>query len=606
MKLNYLLAMPRVAVRIGVKYSFPIGIAYISSAMKQAGFSVRTLNPNHTEESIDTLLAKEISENNIDVVLTGGLSGQYHSVKNLIEAAKRVKPDIKVIVGGGLITAEPDIAMQALDYADFGIIGEGEVTIVELCNVLENNTAPDTVLGVVYKNSLEWKVNKPRAEIRDLDSLPFPDYDGFDMINYIKLPSETIFGVSGSETFFCLSARSCPYQCTFCFHTLGKKYRTRSVENVLSEIEWLQSKYGIEQILFLDELFAQNKERVRVFSNRLKEMNISWLGNFRIDQIDEELLEIIKHSTCRQMFFGLESVNNHILRSMRKNLTIDLIDKNLKMVYDAEIPFGCNLLFGDSEDTLETCRNNLAWNKSHPEYNVSLLNIAVFPGTHLYKRAVKEGKIEDRIQFLKDGCPPINVSKMTDTEYAILQQEILSAAAGLPLNNQTLLAFPSQTKHAAIFGNCRRCNALVSVDDALPLTTDYSYIYCPKCGAKHRSDFPKELQEILFDNLRILLEQNQKIAIWGIQPYTWAVFNNSEIFTSELITFIDNHQGKQLLKITQSEKEIFSPRILQTEQFDCVIFCYPHLFMNYVDLVKNQYPKVQKFIDILDLMYYSS
>jgi radical SAM superfamily enzyme YgiQ (UPF0313 family) len=606
MKFNYLLIMPRVAVKIGVKYSFPIGIAYISSAMKQAGFNIRTLNPNHTEESMDNILAREILGNNINVVLTGGLSGQYNSVKNVVDYAKMIKPDITTIVGGGLISAEPDIAMKALGNADFGVIGEGEITIVELCNALENNLALDGISGIIYRNfGGKLKLNKARSEINNIDDLLFPDYDGFDIKSYLKLPSETFFGASGGKTFFCLSARSCPYQCTFCFHTLGRKYRTRSIENVLDEIKLLHDKYDIQQIVLEDELFAQNKERVRIFSERMRYMNISWVGTFRIDQVDEELLEIIKKSTCKQMFFGLESVNNHILKSMRKNLTLEVIEKNLKMVYNAKIPFGGNLLFGDMEDTLETCRNNLAWYKAHPEYNVSLVNIVTYPGTTLYKYAVKEGKIKDKIQFLKDGCPIINISKMTDPEYAILQQEMLGLAAGFSLNNQKLLAFPPETKHAAISGNCRRCNAEVSVNDVLFLTTDYSYIYCPKCGAKHRSDLPKELQEILFDNMRILIEQKQTIAIWGIQPYTWDIFNNSAIFANESITFIDNNQGKQFLKITRRKKPVLSPQILQTEQFECVIFCYPHLYLNYADLVKNQYPKVKKFIDILDLMYFS-
>ena len=604
MKLNYLLVMPKIAVKIGVKYSFPIGIAYVSSVMKQSGFNVKTLNPNHSEESIDKILAREILENNIDVVLTGGLSGQYNSIKNVIAAAKKLKPSVKIIVGGGIISAEPDIAMQALEYADFGVIGEGEITIVELCKTLENNTSLDNISGIIYRieESGRYIINKLRPEISDLDGLPFPDYDGFDMETYLKFTSETFFGGSGDKTFFCLSARSCPYQCTFCFHTLGKKYRTRSIESVLDEIKLLHDKYKIEQIVFEDELFAHNKERVRIFSDKLKEMNIYWLGTFRIDEVDEELLEIIKNGTCKQMFFGLESVNNHILKSMRKNLTIEQIEKKLKMVYDAQIPFGGNLLFGDTEDTLETCRNNLAWYNTHSEYNLSLLNITVYPGTVLYGKAVKEGKIKDRIQFLKDGCPIINISKMTDSEYAILQQEILSAGIGFPLNNQKLLAFPPQTKHAAISGNCRKCSAEVSVNDVLLLTTDYSYIYCPKCGAKHRTDLPKELQKIFFNNLTILLEHKQKIAIWGVQPYTLEMFQNSEIFENDSITFIDSNHGKQSLKITKREKRIFPPQILRTEYFDCVIFCYPHLYLNYTDLVKNQYPGIQVFVDILDLM----
>ena len=138
-KLNILLVMPRFVRNLGEGYNFPLGIAYISSSLKKAGNNIFTLNLNHEQGKVQDILDKEIKEHNINILMTGCLSFQYISVKNIIESAKQIKPSITTIVGGGIITAEPEISMKALEFADIGIIGEGEETSCDLINAIANN-----------------------------------------------------------------------------------------------------------------------------------------------------------------------------------------------------------------------------------------------------------------------------------------------------------------------------------------------------------------------------------------------------------------------------------------------------------------------------------
>src|SRR3989344_2648696 len=138
-KLNYLVVMPRHVQNIGDGYSFPLGIPYISSSMKFTGHKVFTLNLNHREGNVLDILKKEIEENKIDVIATGGQSFQYVPIKEVLKATKEINNRIITIVGGGIITSDPETAMEALEYVDYGVIGEGEITICELCNALENN-----------------------------------------------------------------------------------------------------------------------------------------------------------------------------------------------------------------------------------------------------------------------------------------------------------------------------------------------------------------------------------------------------------------------------------------------------------------------------------
>ncbi len=135
-KLNCLLVMPLIACSAGTGYSLPLGIAYVSSSLKKAGFSVFTLNLNHRLENIREALEGEINVNDIDVVMTGGLSAQFNTLRPVLEIAKNFKGSVTTVVGGGIVTAEPEIAMEALEFADLGVIGEGELTVVELCSRL--------------------------------------------------------------------------------------------------------------------------------------------------------------------------------------------------------------------------------------------------------------------------------------------------------------------------------------------------------------------------------------------------------------------------------------------------------------------------------------
>jgi radical SAM superfamily enzyme YgiQ (UPF0313 family) len=228
-KLNYLIVMPRFIQNAGDGYSFPLGIAYISSAMKKHGLNVFTLNLNHCDGNIEKILHDEIENNNINVVLTGGLSFQYNTLKHIVDVVNDIDPDVKQIVGGGIITADPITAMTALEHVDFGVIGEGEITICELADVLENGTENfKDVNGIVYKD-VNYRITLPRKEIENLDEIPWPDYDGFNMEEYLKC-SPGISGLNSDHTVFMISSRSCPFSCTFCFHTVGKKYRVRSMD----------------------------------------------------------------------------------------------------------------------------------------------------------------------------------------------------------------------------------------------------------------------------------------------------------------------------------------------------------------------------------------
>ena len=600
-KLNFLLVMPRLVATIGEGYHFPLGIAYISAVMKQSGFNVFTLNLNHIEGVIDEIVNKKIVDFDIDVVMAGGLSGQYNSLKSIVDCVHYNFPKIQIIIGGGIITADPKVAMTALEYANIGVIGEGEETVVELCNVLQS--PPRTlaeISGIIYCSGGEWTQTKPRDEIKNLDLLPFPDYEGFELDKYLELSPAISNGINGGSSFSLISSRSCPYQCTFCFHTLGKKYRQRSMDNVTEEIKLLVEKYKIKHIKISDELFAREKERVRIIENFSKENAITWNASFRVDDVDEELIDILKNGNCTSMVFGLESADNRILKSMRKHITVEQIEKTLKMAYDADLPINGNFIFGDTEETIDTANATLDWFEKHEDYGILLDFIITFPGTYLYKYALQNGIIKDPVLFLREGCPHVNVSKMNDEEFSAIAKRVLKLSAKArweikEMKNVTV----NDMGRISFDGECIKCCTKQRFND-VPAFFTKDWTFCMYCGQKHEILLPVELINALIENLKAVLVKTTKIVLWGIIPSSYLLFENNDFFKNERIIFSDNSSVKQRIEI--HGKKIHSPDESFANEIDTAIYFHTPTYNVAKEKVKQRYPGIKYLYNACELL----
>ena len=199
-KLNVLFVVPRYETYgMPGHYVMPMGILCVSAYVKRADVAkVFTLNLNHVEGGEYEALAACIRSNGIDVMGVGGLSGEYRDVARMTEFARSIKPDITVVVGGGIVTADPLVTMQALPEADYGIVGEGEVTMTELLEALTcGETDMSAVAGLVFRQGGKLMSTAQRPEIKDLDALPFPDYEGSP--TYIVTLQECIDTINGEK-----------------------------------------------------------------------------------------------------------------------------------------------------------------------------------------------------------------------------------------------------------------------------------------------------------------------------------------------------------------------------------------------------------------------
>jgi len=376
----------------GSPYELPLGLAYLSSSYKKMGHTVNFVNLNEKN-----CFNESIKESKI--LFTGGLSTHFHAIKKVIDESRSINPSIIVVVGGGIISSEPEIAMK-LTCADVGVIGEGE-----LLN-------PD-----VIQDSIGKIINMPAIE--DIDSLPYPDYDGLMINDYLDRQlcgdEHYLYALDKPRCLPVISSRSCPYRCSFCFHPTGNKYRQRSIDGYFAEIDFLVNKYNINMVTVLDELISMYPERINQFCDRIKPYKLKWMTQARVDSVNPDTLAMMKNSGCIQISFGIEHTNNDILKSYKKNTTIEKIEKTLQDSYDAHVGIQGNIILGGFDETQETASAAMAWILKHKHFTINATAVTPYPGTDLYKRCVKEGKIDPE-KYILSGCPNI---KMCETGFIV-------------------------------------------------------------------------------------------------------------------------------------------------------------------------------------------
>ena len=407
-------------------YVMPMGILYVSAYVKRSGVCrVFTLNLNHVEGDEYEILRNFCLRNEIDVLGVGGLSGEYEDLARMVGFGRRINPDMFIVVGGGIVTADPTSTLTAFEDADCGVIGEGEETFVELVAALADHRPLSGVNGLIFRDEDGLHITAHRKEIIDLDTLPFPDYEGFDYASYLEQnPDLSDEGKKYSQVSV-IGGRSCKYNCTFCFHPSGTKYRQRSLDSIFAEIDYLVNHYPISYIALREELFATDNKRVRDFCQRIERYDVDWSIQLRIDSVNQELVDILKDTRCRYVFVGVESADDKVLHSMRKGITRAQIEEALEMLHQAGLNSRSGVIFGDEAETLETAQNTLQWFwDNNDRYRMFVDMIISFPGSTLYRHACRNGIIPNPVQFLKDGCPIVNVSAMNDEEFGRLVGQV--------------------------------------------------------------------------------------------------------------------------------------------------------------------------------------
>ncbi len=383
----------------------PMAFAYLGRIAKEEGFEVLIENLNAQYNTKNTGDIIELIKKEKPLVV--GISIFTNYARDSYELMKKIKPYCNLLIAGGPhITIYPEEAIE--QGADVSFVGEAEATFANFLKAIVSKKKLSKIKGIVYKEKGKIKKNT-LAEPIDLDKLPFPDKEVFRKSDYIKIKEE-INNFGGI-----LSSRGCPGRCTYCFHSLfGRCFRYRSAENIFKEIKYLNEKYGINHINFIDDAFTINKKRLIELCEMLIEakLPLEWVCATRIDFLDREIIFKMSKAGCVMISLGVESCIPETLIKMGKTTNPEWYIKQsedvLKWCYEAKIRAGVNILTGFPWDKAEDIRKIQRYVKKISKYVTQDFCGGVLqpmPATEVYEKYAKEYGFEKWWLHKKDIFP---------------------------------------------------------------------------------------------------------------------------------------------------------------------------------------------------------
>lgn len=392
-----------------------LGLLMLGAVLRNAGHRVRILDASAQGLGYEETL-EEVKKFQPDII---GLTAVTPSIIKTVKLASMIKdicPTTPLIIGGPHFTAVPEQTLTDYPVFDYGVVGEGEDTVVELVEALSADKTPLHVAGVAFRENGQIKFAPSRPPIKDLDSLPFPAWELLDsfparyhpaLFKYKKLPATHI-----------ISARGCPNKCIFCDTSVfSHRVRFHSPEYILEMIGYLIKNFGIKEIIFEDDQFLIKKKRVaRICEDILKaKWNISWCCSGRVDSVkDPALLKLMKSSGCWQINYGIESGNQKILDFAKKGITIDQTEKAVRLTREAGILSKGYFIFGLPYETEETMKKTICFAMHIPLNDISAFTLTPFPGSKMYDIAEQHGTIDkdfEKMNLLDVVYVPNGLSK---------------------------------------------------------------------------------------------------------------------------------------------------------------------------------------------------
>ncbi|MDD5560577.1 MAG: radical SAM protein [Candidatus Omnitrophica bacterium] len=412
--------IPRFAAP-GQFYSYPIGLASVYAFLKRHGVSVSCLNLCHESQNTHVLMKRELAKRHVDMICTGGMTRSWELINDILFSAKRINKDVITVAGGPIVTADPELALRHLPM-DYAVIGEGEYTLIELIEAIESRNQPNAVKGLAFRSADGRLIfTEKREEIKDLDILPIPEYKDFgfrDAMGNIKYARQIISLEAFDEVRYAeiIGSRSCPFSCTFCYHPLGKKYRQRSLAHIFAEIDYLYKTFRVNVISFNDELLSVDNDRMLALARLIKPYNIKWTALFRVTNVSRKIMEELVSSGLMLAGFGIESMNDEVLKSMEKHITRAEIINALEICRQVKLECVGNIILGDPADTVATINESIAWWKDNPVYHITMSLIYAAPDAPIYRLAIEKGLIKNKLTHVKN-LPMVNLTKMSDRQY---------------------------------------------------------------------------------------------------------------------------------------------------------------------------------------------
>ena len=389
-----------------VSVQYPINLGYLVAYLRSYNITCR-VRDFEVEPFIQEELLASIDQANTRIV---GFSCMTPHIKNGAFLARIVKshfPKILTVVGGVHGSAIPEQTLHEFPEFDVVAMGEGEQTLVELYGACSNNNSLRHVTGIAWRTEKgDIRINQRRPMIQNLDNIPFPNRTLVNIENYRKSHVSRGHSRKTKRIAEITCSRGCPYDCIFCASKVvhSRKVRFRSPQNIIAEIDSLVTQYRIEHFSFLDDTFTLRKDILGPVCRYMGQKNVSFDAYTRVNDIDEEKMDMMISGGCRKISFGIESGSPRILKLIKKGITVPQIENAFAVArkaglhtIEATFMIGCH-----PDETLQdmALTRDLIF-RLKPD--IMVVNISIpYPGTELNRILKERGilKVENWDEFV--------------------------------------------------------------------------------------------------------------------------------------------------------------------------------------------------------------
>jgi len=390
----------------------PLGLSYLAAALRANNHRVIIYNADHTKgakfvHSVSALTSRFPSYKGILMDLSDpiwqeikdkilyyspeliGISVKtptFRSSLNIAKSIKEVDPTIQIVLGGPHPTILPQATVEQ-NVIDFVVRGEGEYTLLELVNAIDEGNDIGEVLGLTYKKKDRVIHNPDRPLIKNLDELPFPARD--------LLVDREIYSPDAFGSLF--SSRGCPYRCTFCeSHKIWtRNVRFRSPENVVAEMQQVRERYDTRKFDFEDDTFSIDKKRVMKFCKLViqEKLDIVWSCTTRANLIDDDMLKAMRKAGCFSISIGVESGSEETLRKIKKGVSVAQVREASRLIKKHGISLSAYWMFGFPWETKADIEKTISFMRELDADSNIYSIVTPYPGSELFETVTKDGLV---------------------------------------------------------------------------------------------------------------------------------------------------------------------------------------------------------------------
>jgi radical SAM superfamily enzyme YgiQ (UPF0313 family) len=381
----------------------PLGVMSIAAVLEREGHTVRIFDGAFYK--FDNMVRK-IYNFKPDVL---GIYSNCFALKRtsaLASAVKNILPDIKVIVGGPVTVGFHETVLNEAKAVDIVAIGEGEETVVELADRLNEADSWGKIKGIAFRDNGRVLFTGVREPIEDLDSLPFPARHLVPLPRY-RPPTGTYTQLPAIYIF---SSRGCNGECIFCWQMTrsDRGIRYRSAESVLDEIDYIVKRFPyVKEIRFFDDNFAYDQERALKICEGIirRRYGRTFYASARVDNVSYELFRAMRRAGFWGVMLGLESMVQKDLDAIRKGVTVAQNRDAVYLAKRAGLQTVTPIIFGLPDQTFDDGLKTIDEVCKLPTDIVNFHALTPFPGTELFTNIDKYGSLatKDLEEFTFEG-----------------------------------------------------------------------------------------------------------------------------------------------------------------------------------------------------------